>query len=155
VKEHRITKPLLALLASGAIATVAGYAQTGSTQTSNYLFRFNTGISSVFLSDMTFPTQKPLNLGACTVTEKINGPLACVVNCDQESVCLLDLSGPSGATVNDVLQIVSETPVPAASGTPSPTASNIPPSTFGSTIRDATDSASLTKKRIDAYNGAR
>lgn len=104
------------LLLAGFFGVKAARTQT-TAGVSNYIFRFNTGISAVFLDTMTFTTERPLDLGTCTTTEKIDGPIACAVNCTQDSVCLLELSGPAGATVNDVMEKVQETPVNAS---PSP-----------------------------------
>ncbi|MGZ3687354.1 MAG: hypothetical protein ACXVBW_03600, partial [Bdellovibrionota bacterium] len=127
---------VLSVAAVLGVAEISGHAQ--STQ-SNYVFRFNTGVSGVFLSDMTFQSQQPLNLGACTVTEKVNGPLSCAVNCENQAVCLMELSGPPNSSVNDVLQKVSETPVGAPSSVP---ASG--PAVYG-TFNDV-------NRRIKAYN---
>jgi len=78
---------------------------------SNYVFRYSPSDSAFFLEEMTFPESRPLDLGACTVSEKLNGPLHCAINCDDIAVCLYLYNGPSGQTVNDVLEKVSEIPV--------------------------------------------
>jgi hypothetical protein len=124
---------------------------------SDYIFRFNTGISGVFLDNITFPNQQSINLGSCTATEKINGPLICAVNCSNQSVCLLDLVGPSGSTVNDVLELVSETPATtSATSSPSPTASVIPGLTFANPVfRASADLSASLERRINAYNQVR
>ena len=119
----RIFVLLFALLVA-SFAIPSAWTQT-TNQQSNYIFRYNTGISQVFLSTMTFASERSLDLGACTTSEKINGPFSCAVNCTNDSVCLLELSGPAGATVNDVMEKVSETPVSGASaGMLSPSPSN-------------------------------
>jgi len=146
------------------LAGVFSFQQIGHTQTtstsgqSEYFFRFNTSISSVFLSSMTFPQQQSINLGTCTATEHINGPLICAVNCSNQSVCLLDLTGPSGASVNDVMEKVSETPISSsATASPTPTASAIPGLYQGSMMifRESTDRASNLRQRVDAYNSVK
>lgn len=134
-----------------------GHSQTTGSGQSDYIFRFNEGISGVFLANSTFPQQQSINLGACTATEKINGPLVCAVNCSNQSVCLLDVTGPSGSTVSDVLELVSETPSTAPAGTASPgPAPSVSPGSnviFGNTVfRTATDKTSTLKRRIEAYN---
>lgn len=162
--RKRTTGAFLTLTTIGILAFHhIGHTQTTSGQ-SDYIFRFNTGISSVFLANMTFPQQQPIDLGSCTATEKINGPLACAVNCSNQSVCLLDLTGPSGSTVNDVLELVSETPSTSATGTasPNPTVSALPSVLPGGSIlfgnmafRSAIDKASNTPRRIEAYKTAK
>jgi hypothetical protein len=141
-----------------------GHSQTSSSSNqSDYIFRFNTGISGVFLSNSTFPQQNPINLGSCTATEQINGPLICAVNCDNVPVCLLNVSGPPGASVTDVLEKVSETPAgQAASPTPSvspsvsPSPSQLPGSVFGSMIfKSSNDRDANREKRIQIYNSAK
>lgn len=123
---------------------------------SNYIFRFNAGISAVFLGTTTFTAQEPISLGACTSTENIDGPLSCAVNCNGDSVCLLEVSGPPGAGVEDVLEKVSETPIDAAS--PSPTAS--PATGFESLAGlgewlPGAQGASTFERRVEAYNSIR
>lgn len=138
-----------------------GHSQTtSSTGQSDYIFRFNTGVSGVFLANSTFPQQQPINLGSCTATEMINGPLICATNCSNQPVCLLDVTGPSGSTVSDVLEVVSETPSTSTSGTtasPSPTPSSLPGILGLSNMefRNATNKASTISKRIEAYNSAK
>lgn len=155
-----------ALIALGLLAFQhIGHSQTTSTTgQSDYIFRFNTGISGVFIANSTFPRQQPINLGSCTATEMINGPLICATNCSNQPVCLLDVTGPSGSTVSDVLEVVSETPstatpgaTPGATASPSPAPSALP-GIFGLSskqFRSATDKASTVSKRIEAYNTAR
>lgn len=151
-----------ALVALGLLAFQhMGHSQTSSsTGQSDYIFRFNTGISGVFIANSTFPQQQPINLGSCTATEMINGPLICATNCSNQPVCLLDVTGPSGSTVSDVLEVVSETPstsTPGATASPSPTPSALP-GIFGLSsmqFRNATNKASTISKRIEAYNSAR
>ena len=156
-------KSFTLFLSAVALTTIAAVAGTlalaqGTAGQSNYIFRFNTGISSVFLSDMKFASEAPLNLGACTVTEKTNGPLSCVVNCSNDPVCLLEVSGPSGAKVGDVMEIAAETPLPSA--TPAPSASVSPaaspsPGTAGlfGWQSGSGREASAVRRRVEAYNG--
>lgn len=137
-----------------------GHSQTSSSSDqSDYIFRFNSGISGVFLANSTFPQQQSINLGSCTATEQINGPLICAVNCDNTPVCLLNVSGPPGASVNDVLEKVSEVPV-TASPTPSPSASASPPqlagSAFGAMVfKSSSGRDAHLKQRIEIYNSAK
>lgn len=148
----RWTSALLIASVALSLAVPAARTQTGGGQ-SNYVFRFNTGISGVFLSTSIFASEAPLNLGACTTNEKINGLLSCAVNCNNDAVCLLEVSGPSGASVSDVMEKVSETPVGAS---PSPTASPVPGGgTAGLGIWVLTDpDASSRERRVAAYNHA-
>jgi hypothetical protein len=139
------------------IVSIIGFHRNGNTQTtssgqSDYIFRFNTGISSVFLANMTFPSQQQINLGSCTATEQINGPIYCAVNCSNDSVCLLSLTGPSGSTVNDVLQLVSETPSTGASPSPVPSAIASSLGLQSKMFKSSPDSTMSLNKRIEAYN---
>ena len=129
---------------SAALTVGSVQAQTSSGQ-SDYIFRYNTGVSQVLLSDMTFKSESPLNLGACTVNEKLNGPISCVMNCNNEAVCLLEVSGPSGAGVSDVMEKASETPVTSAS--PSPQVSGNP---YGLGL--VSGGGFTADKRAEAYN---
>lgn len=148
----------VAALASGILSFqhIAHSQTSGSNNQSDYIFRFNSGISSVFLSSSTFPQQQSINLGSCTATEQINGPLICAVNCSNVPVCLLNVSGPPGASVTDVLEKVSETPV-TATASPTPSASYQPaPGTFGNMIfRGSARHDDNLSKRIEIYNSVK
>jgi hypothetical protein len=114
---------------------------------SNYIFRFNVGISTVFLNDMVFEREQDLNLGSCTTREKLNGPLTCAINCQNQSVCILELTGPSGSTVNDVLEKVSETSVQSLH---SSTESQSPD--FQTSYPTPNEKQLNEQRRIDLYN---
>lgn len=150
MKRMTLKKTTLSLVAAllAVLPVSRGWPQTPA-DLSNYIFRFNTGISAVFLSDMTFQKEQPLDLGSCTVNEKIDGPLSCAFNCKNEAVCLLEVSGPSGSGVTDVLEKVSETPV-GSSASPPPSGA---PAAFGARIpTDPANGATSTSRRIEAYN---
>jgi hypothetical protein len=138
------------------VVSILGFHHNGNTQTtsgqSDYIFRFNTGVSSVFLANMMFSSQQQINLGSCTATEQINGPLYCAVNCSNESVCLLSLTGPSGSTVNDVLQLVSESPSTGASPSPVPSAIASSLGLQSKIFKSSPDNAVNLNKRVEAYN---
>jgi hypothetical protein len=150
----------VAALALGLLSFqhIARSQTSSSNNQSDYIFRFNSGISSVFLSNSTFPQQQPLNLGSCTTTEQINGPLICAVNCSNVAVCLLNVSGPPGASVNDVLEKVSEVAITTGQGaSPTPSVSSQPAAgTFGNMIfRSSTGHEDNLSKRIEIYNSAK
>jgi hypothetical protein len=150
----------VAALALGILSFqhIANSQTSGSNTQSDYIFRFNTGISGVFLANSTFPQQEPINLGSCTATEQINGPLICAVNCSNVPVCLLNVSGPPGASVNDVLEKVSEVSITAGQGaSPTPSVSSQPsPGVFGNMIfRASAEHSDNLSKRIEIYNSAK
>ncbi|MFL5813909.1 MAG: hypothetical protein ACJ763_10065 [Bdellovibrionia bacterium] len=147
----------VAALALGILSFqhIAHSQTSGSNNQSDYIFRFNSGISSVFLSSATFPQQQPIDLGSCTATEQINGPLICAMNCSNVPVCLLNVSGPPGASVTDVLEKVSEVSITAGqSASPTPSASSQPAAgTFGNMIfRGSVTHEDNLSKRIEIYN---
>jgi hypothetical protein len=149
---------LLGALLAGTVVIPIARTQTNHVGQSNYTFRFNTGISGVFLNTMTFASEHPLNLGACTTNEKVNGPLFCSVNCNNDSVCLLEVSGPPGSSVNDVMEKVTETPVTAASPSPTSSPNSANPfslradSELGDWFQGSSEDASSVDRRVEAYN---
>jgi hypothetical protein len=105
--EDIVMKKILLLIA--ACASLFG-AQAFAEDRSDYVFQYNAGASELFMKEMVFASEEPLDLDECQTTFKINGPLGCAVNCSDQPVCLLVFSGPSGLGTSDILTKVEEVP---------------------------------------------
>lgn len=73
----------------------------------DYILGFSPPVSERMLDGILFEREEPLDLGACSTTLFIDGPIGCGENCEGAAVCIgvfEDL--PAGLEFNDLVTLV-------------------------------------------------